>query len=162
DLKAYNPLAAAEFVKEVVPVSDTQIGPTIQWRGDSARYQSFPHFLKPRPPEGYLPPPTPMLETYSLSRAPPFFPAPPALISRALNSSRDLVGFYAAALYSTAIGDGLVSGYVETDTQVEPGCPPERCTSQDDVPDASVDVGGRIVTPRFGIGRLVFDAHVLN
>ena len=54
--------------------------------------------------------------------------------------------------YTVPFGDGIMRLFAETTLEVEP----KR------IADASLDAGGRIESPRTGIGRLVFDTHVLR
>jgi hypothetical protein len=70
------------------------------------------------------------------------------------------VDVLAAAAYTVPFGDGLVRGIVQANTEISTeGKPPP---AQGRIPDASVEAGLRIITPRTGIGRLVFDTHVLD
>jgi hypothetical protein len=50
------------------------------------------------------------------------------------------------------VGDGLVRAALTSETEVTGG----------PVPDGLVSASARIVTPRLGIGRLIFDAHFVD
>src|SRR5262249_2062677 len=73
-------------------------------------------------------------------------------ITHALGSSRTFLGTYAAAQYTVPLGDGLARLGVETVNEAESAR----------LADASVNVHLRIVTPRLGFGRFVFDSDVIN
>src|SRR5205823_2044555 len=69
-----------------------------------------------------------------------------------LRDSRSVVHLFAGASYTVPLRDGIARAYVESATDFEPSR----------IPDGSIDVGGRIMTPRTGAGRLVFDARLLH
>jgi hypothetical protein len=73
-------------------------------------------------------------------------------VTTALQSSRNFLGVYAAVAYTVPLGDGVARAFVETGTEI----------AADSLPDASIDVGGRIATPRTPVGRLHFDARMLH
>ena len=58
------------------------------------------------------------------------------------------------------LGDGLVRGVVQGNAQISTGQSPP--VEQGRVPVASVEADLRVVTPRFKVGRLVFDTRVLD
>jgi hypothetical protein len=133
-----DPAARADFQSTKVPVGEDRVGPFLQWHGYSSTFQR-------------------VLDVSSLGlqednrlghdlwlRAYP--------ILRALGSTRDLIGLYGAAAYSVPFGDGVAKGSLESTVESEPGY----------VSDASVTAGLGVVTPRIGIGRLVFAASALN
>lgn len=137
NLSGYDPLAVAEFESRVLPVSDTRIGPFFEYRTVSTRFKRVLD-----------------LETLGLQedvRSGHEVILKVSPITKLLRSSRNLFHVLAAARYSQPISDGLVSGYVESTTDIQ----------SDELPDASLEVGGRVMTPRIGIGRLLFDAKVL-
>jgi hypothetical protein len=70
----------------------------------------------------------------------------------ALRSSRNFVSVSASATYTLPIGDGLARAAISSSTEL----------TTTGVPDGSISVGFRMVTPRFGHGRLVFDAGMLD
>lgn len=73
-------------------------------------------------------------------------------VLRALGSTRDFVGFYAGAQYTVPLGDGFARAVVESLTERE----------QHRLTDASFAGALRIMSPRTGIGRFVFDVTGLN
>lgn len=138
DLSGFAPEAAAEFEREMLPVSDTRIGPFVEYRTVSTRFRRVLDFetlgLQEDIREGH---------EVILKVSP---------ITTFLRSSRNLLYVFAAARYSLPVKDGLVSGFVESITDIQ----------SDGLPDASIEAGGRVMTPRIGIGRLVVDARVLH
>jgi hypothetical protein len=127
-----------EFRRSVIPQSDTRVGPFAQWRAYSARFLRVHDFETLALQEDLR------LGHDVVLRA---YPVP-----RALGSSRDFVGVYAGAQYSVPLGDGLARASIESVNEMEP----------DRVADAAVEVDFRLTTPRFGIGRLIFDFGGLN
>lgn len=138
DLSAYAPAAAAEFVADVLPVTDTRIGPYLEYRTFSTRFKRVLD-----------------LETLGLQedvRMGHEVILKVSPIATVLNSTRNLLATYAGARYTLALGDGIATGFVESVLDIE----------ADRLPDGSVEVGGRVITPRIGIGRLVVDARMLH
>ena len=138
DLSSFDPAIANKFVARVLPLSDTRIGPDVQYQTFSARYARVLDFERLGLQEEFQ-----LGHNVILRLSPSYAP---------LRESKFVLGTYAAAAYTVPIGDGIARAYVEAATDF----------SADGVPDASIDVGGRVMTPRTGIGRLVFDARVLN
>ncbi|HSN98755.1 MAG TPA: BamA/TamA family outer membrane protein [Candidatus Nanopelagicales bacterium] len=138
DLSAFDPAARQEFLREALPTSDTRIGPSFEFRSYSA------HFRR-------------VLDLNTLGLQEDFrighdlsvkvYP-----VLEALGSSRNFIGVAAAGAYTVPLGDGLARVVVESVTEAEP----HR------IADAAVQISGRIHTPRFGIGRLIFDATLLR
>ena len=73
-------------------------------------------------------------------------------VSKALGSTRDLVGVSARAGYSIPIADGLAGASVSTFAENEDG----------QIMDASVSGSFGAVTPRLGFGRLVMNTSFVN
>ncbi len=73
-------------------------------------------------------------------------------VSKALGSTRDLVGVSARAGYSIPIADGLAGASVATFAENEDG----------QIMDASVSGSFGAVTPRLGFGRLVMNTSFIN
>ena len=138
DLSAFNPAAASEFVAEAIPVSDTRIGPSLEYRTYSTRFMPVLDFNTLALQEDYR-----LGHDVSLKVYP---------VATALGSSRDFLGVSAIAAYTIPLGDGLVRGLVQSITEAE----------EDRLADASLEVAARVHTPSFGLGRIVFDASVLN
>jgi hypothetical protein len=133
-----DPASVAAFQRADVPVGEDRVGPFVQWHG----YTS--NFLRVFD-----------LDTLGLQEDNRLghdlwlrlYP-----VLRAFGSSRNVFGAYAAAAYTVPLGDGLASAAVETTTEVEP----------DRISDASIKAGVAIVTPRTGIGRLIFTTTMLD
>lgn len=138
DTSAYSPIYVAEFERTQVPVSDTRVGPYVQWRSyttDFARVLDYETLA--------------LQEDYRLGQDLWVRVYP---VTQALGSSRNFLGAYAAAQYTAKIGDGIVRGSVESTTEAE----------VDRLSDASVAANVHLVTPRLGFGRLVFDGSFLD
>jgi hypothetical protein len=121
-----------------VPVGDTRVGPLLRLRGYRTDY------LRILDAETLG-----LQEDYRLGHDLylQFYP-----VARALGSSRDFVGLYAAALYTAALGDGYARASIESTTESE----------GDRLADGLLELGARVVTPRLPFGRLVFDAHAVS
>ncbi len=133
-----DPRAEAELVAEEIPRGDTRLGPFAGLRIQEERY------LK-----------TIELETLGLQED--FRLGPEASLrvypaSRALGSSRDLLGVFAGLSYTHAFGDGLVR--VLGSSSIE--------YANDDQHDALATLGARVASPRLGFGRIVADAVFQN
>ena len=130
--------AVEQFERAVMPRGEDRVQPFVQWRAYSGDFLRIVDFDTLGLQEDYR------LGHDVIARGYP--------VLRALGSSRDLVGVYGAVTYGVALGDGLARASVASTIETEP----------DRIADASVDAGFGIVTPRFGIGRLVFVASALN
>ncbi|MEP7124627.1 MAG: hypothetical protein ABJE95_27105 [Byssovorax sp.] len=138
DNSRFGPVASADFVTQALPVSDTQIGPYFQIRSHSNRYITILDFETLGLQENFI-----RGHDAYLQLTP---------ITTALGSSRSFLAVYAAAAYSVPLGDGLAKAYVELTHEL----------TTSGVPDGSIDVGTRITSPRTPIGRLHFDARLLD
>jgi hypothetical protein len=128
----------ADFVKGNVPVSDTRVGPSLQYHSYTKRYVRVIDFETLALQEDYG------LGQNIILRAYPSF--------RALGSSRDVLDLYAAAQYTFALRDGLFRASFLSDTQPE----------VDRIADASISPAAHLVTPTIsGLGRLVADGTLL-
>ncbi len=136
-LDAYAPSARTEFIRTAVPVSDTQIGPFAELHARSTRFITVLDFNTLGLQEDFLLGHDVYLKLYP--------------VTTALHSSRNFLGVYASAAYTVPMGDGLARAFVESTTEL----------AGSDLPDASIDVGMRLATPRTRIGRLHFDARML-
>ena len=144
DLSAFDPVAVAQFNRAVLPVSDTRVGPFAQIR----HYEN--KFAKMLDEDTLA-----LQEDYRIgfdawARVYP--------VLNALGSSRDFVGTYEALQYGAELGDGFVRGSAEFLDEFQFG----KNDAENRVSDASVSGSLRIVTPRLGFGRLVFDASAYN
>jgi hypothetical protein len=129
-----------------MPVSDTQIGPYVEYHDYSARFVDVLDFET-----------LALTENFRRGHEILIHVAP---VTTALRSSRDFVNILVSAAYTVPLGDGLVRGVAQASTEIS--TTPHPPANQGRFPDASVEGGLRIVTPRFGLGRLVLDAHVLD
>lgn len=73
-------------------------------------------------------------------------------VTEALGSSRTFLGTFLGAEYTVPLADGFARAVVESVTERE----------RSRLADASVTASLRILSPRFVVGRLVFDANVFN
>lgn len=138
DLGSFAPSARADFLGTALPVSDTQIGPYLQLRSYANRFLTVLDFN------------TLGLQEDFIAGHDAYLKLSP--VATGLGSSRSFLGVYAAAAYTVPLGDGLARGYFELSNEL----------TTSGVPDGSIDVGVRFTTPRTPVGRLHFDARVLN
>jgi hypothetical protein len=138
DLSGFAPSARADFLGHAVPVSDTQIGPYLQLHSRANRYITVLDFE------------TLGLQENFIDGHDAYLKLTP--ITTALGSSRSFLGVYAAASYSIPLGDGLAKAYVELTNEL----------TSHGVPDGSIDAGVRLASPRTPVGRLHFDARILD
>ena len=138
DLTSFAPSARADFLGEVLPVSERQINPYFQFHSHPNRYLTVLDFNTLALQEDYI-----AGHDAYLKLSP---------VTEALASTRSYLGVYAAVAYTVPLGDGLARGYVELSNEL----------TTSGVPDGSIDVGVRLTTPRTPVGRLHFDARVLN
>lgn len=138
DLSTFAPSARADFLGNVVPVSDTRIGPYFQLHSHVNRYLTVLDFN------------TLGLQEDFIAGHDAYLKLSP--VAAGLGSTRSFLGVYASAAYTVPLGDGLARGYVELSNDF----------TTSGVPDGSIDVGVRFTTPRTPVGRLHFDARVLN
>lgn len=138
DLTGFDPAAVAEFQREVVPVSDTRIYPFIRYETYTTRYAQLLDVDTLALQEDYH-----LGHNFILKLYP---------VTRALNSTRDFMGVFASASYTVLLGNGLARALVESTTEIE----------EERLADASVLLGGRVVSPSFVIGRLVVDLQYLD
>jgi hypothetical protein len=124
----------ARFVAERMPRGDTRVGPFAQYRGYTSNFFRVLDFETLGLQEDFR------LGYDLIARVYP--------VSAATGASRSFVGFYAGAQYTVPLGDGLVRAAVDSTTEAELHA----------LADAQASAALRIVTPRFGGGRLVFDA----
>ncbi|EYF02250.1 membrane protein [Chondromyces apiculatus] len=138
DLSAFDPVAAAEFLREAMPTSDTRVGPAFEFHTYSARFKRVLDLNTLALQEDFR-----IGHELSVKLYPVF---------EGLGASRNFVGVSASGSYTVPLGDGLARVVAESVTEIEP----ERLA------DASFQVAARIHTPRFGFGRLVFDTVLLH
>jgi hypothetical protein len=140
DLGSYSDAERAAFRARYFPVGEDRVYPALAWttfRNDYLRTLDINTFA--------------LQEDYRLGHtvSAEFYP-----VSKALGSTRDLVGVSASAGYSLPMGDGLVGANVGTFA--------EQDLEQKTVTDGSVSGGFGAVTPRLGFGRLVMNTSFVN
>jgi hypothetical protein len=138
DVSGFSPSAVAEFERTQVPVSDTRVGPYVQWRSYTTNFIRVLDYDTLALQEDFRQGQDIWVRLYP--------------VTQALGSSRNFFGTYAAAQYTAKIGGGILRGAIESTTEAQ----------VDRLTDASVAANVHLVTPRLGIGRLVFDGSVLN
>lgn len=127
-----------DFAESVLPVSDTRLYPFVAFSDYDVRFLQITDFTTLGLQENYR-----LGHDVYLKLAPVF---------QAIGSTRDFIGLYPGASYTIPLGDGLTRAYAEATVEIEP----------DRVSDAAVGVGGVVVTPRLGFGRLVVDVYGLD
>lgn len=142
DLSAFDPEVASQFVERILPLSDNRFGAGLQYQTFSATFTRMLDVERMGLQEEY------QLGHNAIVRLFPAF-AP-------LRESQSVISLFAGLSYTVALGDGIARAYIESQTDFEPTR----------VPDGSIDVGGRVVSPRIRIGghpigRLVLDARML-
>ena len=140
------PADQAAFVAAWMPRSDTVIAPYLEYHDYSSRFVDVLDFETLALTENYR-------RGHEL-----LFRVTPA--STALRSTRSFVRLFGAAAYTVPFGDGLVRAVVQGSAEISTDQSPPP--AQGRYPDASIEAGLRVVTPRFKVGRLVFDTHVLD
>jgi hypothetical protein len=138
ELPGFDPAAIETFGRTNVPRSDTRVGPFLQYRAYTSNFLRVLDFETLGLQEDFRLGHDAYLRVYP--------------ITTALGSSRTFLGTYAALQYTFKLADGLLRASVESSTEAE----------ADSLSDAWFSADLRIVTPRLGFGRLVFDAGVLN
>jgi hypothetical protein len=121
-----------------VPLSDTRVGPSIQYHTYTKRYVRIIDFDSLALQEDYA------LGHDIVLRAFPSF--------RALGATRDVLGLYGALQYTLAVRDGLFRASVESTFDRE----------VDRIPDAAIQPTIHIASPTVaGLGRIVLDSTLL-
>jgi hypothetical protein len=138
DASAYDTALVGRFTAAAVPTGETRIGPFAQLRAYTTDFVRILDFETLGLQEDYR------LGHDVVVRAYP--------VLAALGSSRDLFGVRAAAAYTVPLGDGLARAWVDMTTEAE--------TKR--ISDASVAGELRVVSPRTGLGRVVFSATATN
>jgi hypothetical protein len=128
----------AAFASAHVPTSDKRVGPFLQYRAYTSNY------LRVLDLETLG-----LQEDFRLGHDVAFRVYP---IREELGSSRSFLGSFVGAQYTIGLGDGFARAAASSTIEAEAG----------HVSDGEIDADVRIVTPRLGIGRLVFDAGAQN
>ncbi|HXX67837.1 MAG TPA: hypothetical protein VEK07_11675 [Polyangiaceae bacterium] len=136
-----SPRTIADFTNQYLPVSDTRIGPSLQYHTYEMRFVRVVDFDTLALQEDYR------LGHDIVLRVYPSF--------RALGATRDVFGLYGAAQYTWAVRDGLFRVSLQSTTE------PESAPTKQ-IADASIQPTAHLVTPTVaGIGRIVLDATML-
>jgi hypothetical protein len=131
----------ADFVSTSVPVSDTRVGPSLQYHSYRMRFLRVVDFDTLALQEDYR------LGHDVVVRVYPSF--------RALGSSRDVIGFYGAAQYTWAVRDGLFRVALQSTTE-------PQVSQVRRIADASLQPWAHLVSPTVaGLGRIVVDGSFL-
>jgi hypothetical protein len=137
DYAGFDPQAVADFTNARVPLSDTRVGPALQYETYTKRYVRVFDFDTLALQEDYR-----LGHDVVLRVAPSF---------KALGASRDVLSLGASAQYTFALRDGLFRVGVATVTEPE--------THR--IADALFEPFAHLVTPSIGkIGRLVVDGDL--
>lgn len=138
DAERYDPRARAEFLQGEVPQADTRVSPFVGLQAYSTRHLR-----------------TLNLETLSLQEDAQLGHAAMLKVypaSTGVGSSRSLLGVHSSLGYTFRLGDGLLraigASRIEMSTLAQS--------------DAEFEGSLRVASPRFGIGRLVYDGVVVN
>jgi hypothetical protein len=135
DLSAFSPIAVSEFLETAVPRSDTRNGPFLQYHFFLNRFASLLDVETMALQENFLLGPELYLRWS------------PAL--EALGSSRNVFGYRGEVAYTQALGTGFARAYLAGAIETLP--------DGSLIYDSSVQTGLRIVSPSFGVGRLIYD-----
>jgi hypothetical protein len=133
-----DPQTVRDFIAQRVPVSDTRVGPAIQYHTYTKRYVRVIDFDTLALQEDYG------LGHNVVLRVFPSF--------RALGSTRDVLSLYTGLQYTFSVRDGLLRLAFESTTEPEP----------DRIADAAVQPTVHLVSPTvLGVGRIVLDTTLL-
>jgi hypothetical protein len=160
DLVGVNPIAVQDFTGRVLPTGESRVYPSLSWSTFTT------NFLRTLDINTLA-----LQEDYRLGHSASVTIYP---VTKALGSTRDLIGVSARAGYTVALGDGLAGASVSTFFEAQdgifkecfgdthlwrgsqgPGAAP-GCT------DASIGGSFGVATPRFRIGRIVMNASFNN
>jgi hypothetical protein len=131
-------VAVLDFQSRALPVGESRVYPSISWSTFATDFLRTLDINTLALQEDYR-----LGHNASVSLYP---------VTRALGSTRDLVGVSAKAGYTIAMGDGLAGANVSTFAEVSDGV----------VTDGSVGGSFGAVTPRFGVGRLLMNTSYSN
>jgi hypothetical protein len=138
DFPGADPQTVRDFVAQAVPVSDTRVGPSIQYHTYTKRYVRVIDFETLALQEDYE------LGHNIVLRLFPSF--------QAFGSTRDVLSLYTGLQYTFSVRDGLLRLAFESTTEPEP----------DRIADAAVQPTVHLVSPTvLGVGRVVLDTTLL-
>lgn len=138
DREGIDPVALDDFNARFVPTSDLRSAPYAQLHWYTTDFHRIVDFQT-----------LALQEDYRLGHDVYLRVAP---VLQTLGSTRNFVATYASAQYTLPLGDGIVRAGLQAITE----------GNGDGLADASLLGNLRIVTPRFGLGRVVFDAAAMN
>lgn len=138
DLSSFAPEAVAAFESKAMPRGDRRVGPYVQWHTYKNDYLRVLDVEILGLQEDFR------LGHEIIARLYP--------VTTALGSSRDFLGLALRAQYTLPLHDGIVRGSVEGVAE----------SQRDRVTDSSIESRVRIVSPRTGLGRLVFDGGIVR
>lgn len=138
DAESFAPSAVRDFESTALPITDTRVSPFVQLRSYTSDYHRVHDFETLGLEEDFR------LGHEAVVRV---YPA-----SREVASTRDMLGTYTALGYSVPFGTGIAraiaASTIEKSTRAQT--------------DATVQLGARVVTPRVGFGRFVYDGLLVN
>jgi hypothetical protein len=132
------PEDVAAFTSAHVPTSDRRVGPYLQYHGYTSNYLRVLDLETLGLQEDYRLGHDIALRVYP--------------IRQELGSTRNFIGTFTGVQYTVGLGDGFARVAVASTIEAE----------ADGVADGMIDADMRIVTPRLGFGRLIFDAGAVN
>ena len=138
DLSGYSPLAAQAFVEKELPVSDQRIGPFVQLHAHRTDYRSLLDVETLGLQEDYRRGHDLLLRLYSGIGA--------------LGSTRDLIGSQVSLAYTQHVGDGFIRPVVSSTIEY----------ASLNRNDALFQTALRVLSPRLGFGRLIFDGEFFD
>ncbi len=131
----------SDFQSQYVPVSDTRVGPSVQYHTYDMRFLRVIDFDTLALQEDYRLGHDVVLRLY------PSF--------KALGSTRDVIGLYGAVQYTWAVRDGLFRASFQATAEPE-------ADKNYDIADGAIQPTAHLATPSIaGLGRLVVDGTLL-
>jgi outer membrane protein assembly factor BamA len=127
-----------QFVRDSLPVSETRVGPFVQYRTYSTSYASLWNMETLGLEENFRLGPDLTVRVYP--------------VTRALGSTHDFLGTDAIALVTAELGGGLLRAGVESIVEAD----------EHEIHNGVLDGRLHIASPGLGVGRLVFDVEVLD
>ena len=138
DTDLYVPSAVADFESRELPVTDTRVSPFLQLRTYVADYHRVHDFETLGLEEDFRVGHEAVMRLYPATRQ--------------VASTRDMLGTHAALGYGVRLGSGIARAIAASTV--------EKSTRA--ATDATFQVGVRLVTPRVGFGRFVYDGVLVN
>ena len=146
-----DPQTVSDFVSANVPMSDTRVGPSLQYHSYRMRFLRAVDFDTLALQEDYRLGHDVILRVY------------PSL--RAFGASRDILGVFGAVQYTWAVRDGLFRLAVQSTTEPQLSSRPVLAPSTgvgNHISDATLQPTAHLVSPTVaGIGRIALDANLI-